>query len=197
MSDRSDVTDRVEAALARIASGDADGYDDLIPLVYDELRTVARYFMGRERGRHTLQTTALVNEACIRLLGLRKVQWRDRAHFVQVAARTMRRVLVDHARGRGRKRRGGGMAEPIPLEEVERDGAALFDYPNLRILELHDALDKLGAIEARKAQVVELLYFGGLTRAETARVLGVARRTVDRDWLHARLWLIRELEGAA
>jgi len=190
------LTDRVKAALARIAQGDMTAYDDLIPLIYDELLLVARHFMRQERPHHTLQTTALVNEACLRLLRLNRVKWRDRAHFIQVAARAMRRVLVDHARGRNRQRRGAG-AEPLPLEDIERQGAAVFGYPDLRILALDKAMDRLAEIAARKAQVVELLYFGGLTRSEAARVLGVTRRTVDRDWLHARLWLIRELEDCA
>ena len=187
------MTAQVETALARIVAGDQSAYDDLIPLIYDELRQVARHFMRRERSRHTLQTTALVNEACLRLLRLERVQWEDRAHFIRVAARAMRRVLVDHARGRNRQRRGGGQ-EPLPLEAIERQGTAIFGYPDLRILALDAAMDRLAAIEERKAQVVELLYFGGLTRQESARVLGVSRRTVERDWAYARLWLIRELE---
>lgn len=190
------MTEQVEAALARIVAGDQTAYDDLIPLIYDELHQVASSFMRRERPHHTLQTTALVNEACIRLLRLDRVQWEDRAHFIRVAARAMRRVLVDHARGRNRLRRGSGK-DPLPLEEIERQGAAVFGYPDLRILALDMAMDKLAAVEERKAQVVELLYFGGLTLEETAKVLGVSRRTVDRDWLFARLWLIRELEDCA
>ena len=188
------LTEQVEAALNRIVAGDQTAYDDLIPLIYDELRHVARHFMRQERPHHTLQTTALVNEACMRLLRLESVQWEDRAHFIRVAARAMRRVLVDHARGRNRQRRGAGV-DPLPLEEIERQGAAIFGYPDLRILALHDALDRLALAEDRKAQVVELLYFGGLTHEETAQVLDVSRRTVDRDWLFARVWLIRELEG--
>ncbi len=190
------LTEQVEAALARIVAGDQSAYDDLIPLVYDELHLVARHFMRRERAHHTLQTTALVNEACIRLLRLNRVQWEDRTHFIRVAAHAMRRVLVDHARGRNRQRRGSGV-EPLPLEEIERQGAVVFGYPDLRILALDMAMDKLSEIAKRKAQVVELLYFGGLTREETAEVLGVTRRTVERDWSFARLWLIRELEDNA
>ncbi len=190
------VTEQVEAALARIVAGDQTAYDDLIPLIYDELHQVASSFMRRERQHHTLQTTALVNEACIRLLRLDRVQWEDRAHFIRVAARAMRRVLVDHARGRNRLKRGEG-EDTLPLEDIERQGAAVFGYPDLRILALDMAMDKLAAVEERKAQVVELLYFGGLTLEETAKVLGVSRRTVDRDWLFARLWLIRELEDCA
>ena len=190
------LTTQVEAALARIVAGDQSAYDELIPLIYDELHLVARSMMRRERAHHTLQTTALVNEACIRLLRLDHVEWEDRAHFIRVAARAMRRVLVDHARGRNRQRRGGGV-EPLPLEEIEKQGADFFDYPDLRILALDEALHKLAAVEERKAQVVELLYFGGLTREEVAEVLGVTSRTVFRDWSFARLWLIRELEGVA
>ncbi len=190
------LTRQVETALARIVAGDQSAYDDLIPLIYDELHLVARHLMSRERPHHTLQTTALINEACIRLLRLENVAWEDRAHFIRVAASAMRRVLVDHARGRNRQRRGGGV-EPLPLEEIERQGAVFFDYPDLRILALDEALSKLSGVEERKGQVVELLYFGGLTHEETAEVLGVSRRTVLRDWAYARLWLIRELEGCA
>jgi RNA polymerase sigma-70 factor (ECF subfamily) len=187
------VTEQVEAALARIVAGDPSAYDDLFPLIYDELRQVARHFMRNERPHHTLQATALVNEACIRLLSLERVQWEDRSHFIRVAARAMRRVLVDHARSRNRQRRGLG-EEPLPLEAIEKQGAAIFGYPDLRILDLDRAMDKLSAVDERKAQVVELLFFGGLTGKETAQVLGVTRRTVDRDWSFARLWLIRALE---
>ena len=184
---------QVEAALTRIASGDQSGYDDLIPLIYDELHLIASGLMRRERPHHTLQTTALVNEACIRLLRLNKVDWEDRAHFIRVAASAMRRVLVDHARGRNRQRRGGG-EQPLPLEAIERQGAVFFDYPDLRILALDAVLIKLAKVEPRKAQAVELLFFGGLTHEETAEVIGVSRRTILRDWAYARLWLIRELE---
>jgi RNA polymerase sigma-70 factor (ECF subfamily) len=190
------LIEQAEAALARIVAGDKSAYDDLIPLIYDELHLVASSMMRRERVHHTLQTTALVNEACIRLLRLENVAWEDRAHFIRVAASAMRRVLVDHARGKNRQRRGSGVT-PLPLDEIERQGAVFFDYPDLRILALDAALDKLAEVEDRKAQVVELLYFGGLTREEVADVLGVTRRTVYRDWSLARLWLIRELEGCA
>jgi len=187
---------QVEAALARIASGDQGGYDDLIPLIYDELHLIASGLMRRERPCHTLQTTALINEACIRLLRLNQVDWEDRTHFIRVAASAMRRVLVDHARGHNCQRRGGG-EEPLPLEAIERQGAVFFDYPDLRILSLDEALTKFSTVKQRKAQVVELLFFGGLTQEETAEVLGVSRRTIIRDWAFARLWLIRELEDCA
>ncbi len=190
------LIEQAEAALSRIVAGDQSAYDELIPLIYDELHLVARSMMRQERPNHTLQTTALVNEACIRLLRLNRVEWEDRAHFIRVAATAMRRVLVDHARGRNRQRRGSGL-EPLPLEEIEKQGAVFFDYPDLRILDLDAALEKLAALEERKEKVVELLYFGGLTREEVAEVLGVTRRTVFRDWSFARLWLIRELEGSA
>jgi RNA polymerase sigma factor (TIGR02999 family) len=148
--------------------------------------------MRRERRDHTLQVTALVNEAFLRLTGARQLQWQDRAHFLGIAARLMRRVLVDHARARGYEKRGGGLQQ-VPLEE----GVAVFPELPFNVVALDRALEKLATVDPRKAQVIELRFFGGLTVDETAASLHVSGDTVKRDWRLARLWLVREIEGHA
>ena len=174
------------------SDGDATALAKLVPLVEAELRRLARVCMGRERNGHTLQATALVNEAFLRFTGARQVRWQDRAHFMGIAARLMRRVLVDHARARGYHKRGGG-AERVPLEE------ALLEAPEpaLDVVELDRALHAFAAVDARRSQVVELRFFGGLTLEETAEVLHVSVETIKRDWRLARLWLLHELKGSA
>jgi RNA polymerase sigma factor (TIGR02999 family) len=169
-------------------SGEEEAFDKLAPLVYAELRTLARRYMAGERPGHTLQTTALVNEAYLRLVDTSRVQWQNRAHFFAVSAQIMRRILVDFARSRNRPKRGGA-AHRLTLDEappiaVER-GADL--------IALDDALTALSAIDPRKAKVVELRFFGGLTEDETAEVLKVSSDTVTRDWRLAKVWLRREL----
>ena len=146
--------------------------------------------MARERRGHTLQTTALVNEAFLRLTDARRVRWQDRAHFLGVSARLMRRVLVDHARSRGYRKRGGG-AQRVALD----DGLAVSPPLTLDVVALDRALDALAAVDARKSRVIELRFFGGLSVEETAEVLHVSVDTVKRDWRLAKLWLLRELEG--
>ena len=172
----------------------ADGKDDaleaLTPLVEAELRRLARAHMARERRGHTLQTTALVNEASLRLTGARKVRWQDRAHFLGISARLMRRVLVDHARSRGYRKRGGG-ADRVTLDE----GIVSSPPLSLDVIALDRALDALAAVDVRKSRVIELRFFGGLSVEETADVLHVSPDTVKRDWRLAKLWLLRELEG--
>ena len=155
-----------------------------------ELRRLARSYMRRERPGHTLQTTALVNEAFLRLTDARGVRWQDRAHFLAIAARLMRRVLVDHARSRGYRKRGGG-AERVTLDE----GLAAAPEPEVDVVALDRALQSLAEVDARKSRVIELRFFGGLSVEETAEVLHVSTDTVKRDWRLARLWLLRELEG--
>ena len=177
----------VTQILARVREGDPDALDELLPLVYAELRRLAAGYMRSERAEHTLQPTALVHEAYLRLLGDR-ADWADRRHFLATAARAMRRILVEHARARGRKKRGGGF-ERTPLED-ELIGQA---PPGTNLLALDAALDQLAVQDPRKAQVVELLSFGGLTAEEAGNVLGVASRTVERDWKFARAWLLRAL----
>jgi RNA polymerase sigma-70 factor (ECF subfamily) len=181
---------RITALLAELQAGDRDAVDALAGLLYDELRKIAAAYLGRERGEHTLQPTALVNEAYLRLVDQRDVTWQNRAHFLGVAARAMRRVLVDHARARRRDKRGGGAAR-VTLDD-DRVGAAARD---LDLVALDDALGELAAVDAELARVVELRYFGGLTVDETAEVLGVAPRSVDRAWATARAWLRRELRA--
>jgi RNA polymerase sigma factor (TIGR02999 family) len=170
--------------------GDDGALERLLPLVEAELRRLARAYMARERPNHTLQTTALVNEAFLRLTGARDLQWQDRAHFLGISARLMRRVLVDHARARGYRKRGGG-AQHVPLDE----GLAISPEPPLDLIALDRALQALAAVDDRKSRVVELRFFGGLSVEETAEVLQVSTDTVKRDWRLAKLWLLRELEG--
>lgn len=171
-------------------NGDADALEQLTPLVEAELRRLARAYMARERRDHTLQTTALVNEAFLRLTDARLVDWQDRAHFLGISARLMRRVLVDHARSRGYQKRGGG-AERVTLDER----LVSSPEPTVDVVALDRALEKLTAADARKGRVIELRFFGGLSVEETAEVLHVSADTVKRDWRLAKLWLLRELEG--
>jgi RNA polymerase sigma-70 factor (ECF subfamily) len=172
------------------SDGDNRALERLIPLVEAELRRLARAYMGRERRGHTLQTTALVNEAFLRLTDTQRVRWQDRAHFLGISARLMRRVLVDHARARGYRKRGGG-AQRVTLSE----GLVASTDPALDVVGLDRALDALAAVDARKSRVIELRFFGGLSVEETAEVLHVSTDTVKRDWRLAKLWLLRELEG--
>ena len=172
------------------SSGDDGALERLLPLVEAELRRLARGYMGRERKEHTLQTTALVNEAFLRLTDARQIRWQDRGHFLGISARLMRRVLVDHARARGYLKRGGG-AERVTLHE----GLVTSPDPALDLVALDRALEALAAVDARKSQIVELRFFGGLSVEETAEVLHVSPDTVKRDWRLAKLLLLRELEG--
>jgi len=169
-------------------SGDRSALDELMPLVHQELRRLARVQMRGERDNHTLQTTALVNEAFLRLIDLRRIQWQDRAHFMALSARLMRRVLVDHARSRNYQKRGGGAA-PVALEDV------LVASPErgADLVALDDALEDLARVDRRKSQVVELRFFGGLSVEETAEALSVSPETVMRDWRLAKVWLLREI----
>lgn len=168
--------------------GDAAAFDQLVPLVHGELRRLARRHMVNERPDHTLQATALVNEAYLRLIEIRHVQWQDRAHFLAMAARVMRRILVDAARARGSGKRGDGIQTLVLTEasEVSPDR-----HPDISALD--EALERLAAEYPRHSQVVELRFFGGLTLDETAEVLRVSRDTVKRDWQFAKLWLLRAL----
>jgi RNA polymerase sigma-70 factor (ECF subfamily) len=170
-----------------MAGMDAPRHPELLPLVYDELHGLARHYLRGERAGHTLQATALVNEAWLRMGDRSSV---DRQHFLAIGAQAMRRVLVDHARKRDRVRRGGGQWQRVTLDEpLTPGGACDFD-----LVEMSDLLDALAERDARAAQVVELRFFGGLTIEETARVLDVSTGTVDNDWFAARAWLSRELK---
>ncbi len=167
--------------------GSDEALDLLMPVVYDELRSLAEGYLNRERPGHTLQPTALVHEAYLRLVDM-DVAWQDRAHFFALSARLMRRILVDHARARASQKRGGGL-RPVTLEEGL---AATADRPE-ELIALDDALTRLAELDERKAKVVELHYFGGLSYDETAEVVGISPATVDRDLRFAKSWLLNEL----
>jgi RNA polymerase sigma factor (TIGR02999 family) len=167
--------------------GEQQALDNLVPLVYEELRRLAHSYMRGERKGHTLQTTALVNEAYLRLVDCSKVNWQNRAHFLAVSARMMRRILVDYARS-WRSPKGGGATEKISLAEAVAAGR------DLDVIELDDALEALATFDVRKSKVVALRFFGGLTEDETAEVLGVSHDTVLRDWKLAKTWLAREMK---
>jgi RNA polymerase sigma factor (TIGR02999 family) len=185
------VATAIVASLADETGHKKVSASELMPLVYDELRRLARGFMGRERRDHTLQPTALVHEAFIRLVDQSRVDWRGRTHFRAVGARVMRRILVDHARGYGSAKRGGGWQRVTLGESLLRSSDAELDL--LEVLSLNDALERLRRIDDRQAQIIELRFFGGLTSAEVAEVLGVSSRTVEGEWMHGRAWLKREL----
>lgn len=177
--------------LVQWSKGDEHALSSLTPLVFDDLRKQASYLLRGERREHTLQPTALVNEAYLKLAASGKQPWQNRSHFFAVASRVMRHILVDYARGHGRSKRGGGMIK-LPLEE----GVALAPERSSEILELDLALDRLAKHDVRKARVVELRFFGGLSVEETAEVLQVSPNTVLRDWKVAKAWLRREIDGA-
>jgi RNA polymerase sigma-70 factor, ECF subfamily len=161
--------------------------DALLSIVYDELHRLAHHYMRREHDGHTLQTTALINEAYLRLVEIDRIQWRDRTHFVAMAATVMRRVLVDHARAQARDKRGGGVA----ITSLDADVAA--PEPGVDVLALNEALDRLATLDPVQGRIVELRYFSGLTIDEVAAALGVSAGTVKRDWSIAKAWLYREL----
>ena len=169
------------------SEGDREALDRLTPLVVDELRRIAHRYMERERGEHTLQATALVNEAWLRLIDTDNVRWQDRAHFFGICARIMRRILIDAARARMTGKRGGGaLRVTLDAELPATTGEA-------EVLDVEEALQALTVVDERKARVVELRYFGGLSAVETAHVLGISEQSVHRDWRLARSWLLREL----
>ena len=184
------ASSQVTVLLRAWSDGNEAALEQLLPLVEAELRRLARIYMARERRGHTLQATALVNEAFVRLVDAKGLRWQDRSHFLGISARLMRRVLVDHARARGYQKRGGG-AQRVTFT----DALAIAQEPALDLLDLDRALEALAAVDARKAKVVELRFFGGLSVEETADVLHVSNDTIKRDWRLAKLWLLRELEG--
>jgi RNA polymerase sigma-70 factor (ECF subfamily) len=178
----------VTVLLKAWSAGDRDALDRLTPLVYQELRRIAQHYAARERSGQTLQATALVNEAYLKMVDSTRVEWQDRAHFFAVSAQIMRRILVDAARMRDAGKRGGGAAH-LALDQIlvaapERDG---------EVMAVDQALEELAQFDARKAQVVELRFFGGLSVAETAEVLKLSEQSVLRDWKLARAWLIERL----
>lgn len=185
---RTDSSGHATTMLARLRAGDRRAADELLPLVYDELHRLASHYLHGERLGHTLQTTALVHEAYLRLINQEQVQAVDRVHFVALAAGAMRRILVDHARSRRTAKRGQGH-QRIPLD----DAVALFETHSADLVALDDAVNELARANGRQGRVVELRFFGGLTADEVAEALGVSTRTVERDWRHARAWLYRTL----
>ncbi|MCU1382347.1 MAG: polymerase, sigma-24 subunit, subfamily [Acidobacteria bacterium] len=188
MSDASEPQ-RVTQLLVEWQNGSPQALDRLIPLVYSELRTIARRYLSRESVDHTLQSTALVHEAYFRLVGQRRVQWQNRAHFFGIAAQMMRRILVDHARHQHRDKRGG----PAPKLSLDEALAVAAPESEVDLLALDDALTALARIDPRGARIVELRFFSALTIDETAEVLDVSAATVKRDWNAARAWLYREM----
>lgn len=172
-------------------NGDRQALDALIPVVYDELRAIARRYMNRERSGHTLQTAALINEAWLRLVDKQDIAWQNRTHFFAISARIMRNLLVDHARARQMEKRGGGAVQ-VSLNE-----AIAGSEPEMTVdmLSLDEALTRLAEFDERKARIVELRFFGGLSADETAEALDLSEITIKREWLKAKAWLFRELGG--
>ena len=184
--------ERVTELLTDWSRGKTAALEELAPLVYEELRRLAHRHMDGQRPDHTLQTTALVNEAYLRLAAQTSPSWQNRAHFFAVAARAMRQILVNYAKSARTQKRGGG-AVKIELDDV----ALVSPQESKEIVDLHEALEKLAALDSRKAQVVELKYFGGLNHDEIGEVLKISSITVRRDWVFARAWLHNELHNAA
>ena len=186
---RQSVAEITELLLAW-GNGEEAALEQLTPLVYDELHRLARVYMAGERPNHTLETTALINEAYLRLIDWKNVQWQNRAHFYGVAANLMRRILIDFARSRNYAKRGGGV-HPVDLDEAINTA----QEKSAELVALDDALTSLEAIDPRKCRVVELRFFGGLSQEETAEALKISPRTVLREWNLARAWLHRELRA--
>jgi RNA polymerase sigma-70 factor, ECF subfamily len=186
------VPQEVTVLLQAWTEGDEGALAKLTPLIYEEMRRLARHYMARERSSPTLETGAILNEAFLRLVHWKNARWQNRSHFYGLAAQMMRRVLVDHARSRGYGKRGGGM-RPVALDEA----VVVSPERSSDIVALDDALVRLASVDERKSKVVELRFFGGLSVEETAEVLNVSPFTVARDWTLAKAWLQRELSGKA
>jgi RNA polymerase sigma-70 factor, ECF subfamily len=179
----------VTVLLGEVAQGDQQAVSKLMPLVYSELRRLAGRYMNRERSEHTLQPTALVHEAYLKLVQNPPVEWQNRAHFFGIAAQLMRQILIDYARGHGREKRGGGQ-QVLPLE-----GAIVFSpEKSTELLRIDESLQRLTKLDPRQARIVELRFFGGLTVEETAQVMGVSPKTVKREWSMAKAWLHGDLK---
>lgn len=186
------IQQEVTGLLLKWSKGDGDALEQLIPVIYPELRKIARRYMSRENAGHTLQTSALINEAYLRLVDQQAVEWQNRAHFFAVAARVMRNILIDHARKHAYGKRGGG-AKHIHIEDL----AILRQERANEFVELDDALNRLGEIDPRKLEIVELRFFGGLTVDETAEVLKLSPITIKREWRLARAWLFHDIKQYA
>ena len=177
------------------SKGDQKALDKLMPLVYSELRRLAGNYLRRERQGHTLQPTALVNEAYLKLVDQRNAKWQNRAQFFGVAAQLMRRILVDHARAHQAEKRGGLDQQRLSITSAGQIGAKpVISEPTIDLLALHEALNELAEIDPQQSRIVELKFFGGLSIEETAEVMGIGHATVERDWKMARAWLRRKLE---
>jgi RNA polymerase sigma factor (TIGR02999 family) len=181
---------QVTQLLISLRDGDRSAAQKLMPLVYDEFRALAAHHLAGERKNHTLQPTALVHEAYLRLIDQTRVDWQGRTHFFAIGSQAIRRVLIDHARARARAKRGGGMAR-VTLD----DAVALAPQRDEDLLALDEAMEKLEKLDPRQAKVVEMRFFGGMTVEEVAEALGVSKRTVEGEWTMARAWLLRELTG--
>src|SRR6266516_1798089 len=181
-------SDKVNQLLVEWSAGDQQALEKLLPLIYNELRRLAHNFLYRERPGHTLQTTALVHEAYLKLIDQNDARWQNRAHFFAIAAQAMRRILIDSARKHAAAKRGGPQAE-LSLDEV----ADIALEPDINLLKLDEALNELAKIDSRQSRIVELRYFGGLTIEETAEVISVSPATVKREWMMARAWLHQEI----
>jgi RNA polymerase sigma-70 factor, ECF subfamily len=178
----------ITTLLAQVKQGDADAESNLVPLIYNELRAIARNYMRRERPDHTLQATVLVHEAFLQLVGDSKIEWQNRAHFFALASRVMRRILVDHARAAHAQKRPGAR------QKVELESALAFvEAQSADLLALDEALKRLAGWDPRQSRIVEMRFFAGLSFDEIAEVLGISDRTAKRDWMMARTWLYREL----
>jgi len=184
------LTRNITHLLKEWGEGDQQALDELTPLVYEELRQQAARYLRKERPNHSLQATALINEAFLRLIDVKDVQWQNRAHFFAIAANLMRRILVDHARRRDAEKRGGSQV-CLTLDE----GLAWANEPDVDLLAIDEALDRLALIDEQQARIVELRFFSGLTVDETATALSISPKTVKRDWSVARAWLKREIGG--
>lgn len=184
-----DSQQRVTRILHDLTGGDRSAVESLLPLVYDDLRALAASSLRQERANHTLQPTALAHEVYLRMVDQTRTTWRDRNHFFAIAAQAMRRVLVDHARGKGRAKRGGDRVR-VELSEA----VAVTPERDVDVLALNEAMERLQALDERQSRVVELRFFAGLTMDEVADALGVSKRTAEGDWTMARAWLKRELQ---
>ena len=184
------ATHEVTRLLLQLTDGDSSAVDELLPLIYNELRSLASRYLRRERQGHTLQPTALVHEAYLRLVDQRRVQWQNRAHFMGVAAQIMRRILVDHARRQNAEKRGGDVGKLSLNEEIDVSGERAAE-----LVALDDALNRLAELDPEKSRVVELRFFGGLSVEETAEVLGVSAPTVKRQWRMAKAWLFGQVSN--
>ena len=185
------IPQEITQLLLNWSKGDNAALDQLVPLVYPELRRLAQRYMRRENSAHTLQTSALINEAYLRIVDQQEVEWQDRAHFFAVAAQVMRHILIDHARRHRYAKRGAG-ARHVPLDET----AIISQERATEFLALDDALTRLAAIDARKSQIVELRFFGGLTVEEIAEVMKLSPITIKREWRSAKAWLHSEIAGS-